>query len=63
MATKFCEIDVLLTILMKDNLDYLIGVLTKLVNVSIKQGVYAKSWKMAIHMTFVKENRVIAHTQ
>ena len=39
MATKSCEMDVLTTTLLKDNLDHLIGVLTKLVNTSLKQGV------------------------
>ena len=48
MATKSCEMDVLPTILLKDNLDHLIGLLTKLVNMSLKQRVYAKSWKTAI---------------
>ena len=47
MATKSCEMDVLPTTLLKYNLDHLISVLTKLVNTSLKQGVYAKSWKTA----------------
>ena len=55
MATKSCEIDVLPTTLLKDNLDHLIGVLTKLVNTSLKQGVYAKSWKMAIISSLLKK--------
>ena len=48
MATKPCEMDVLPTTLLKDNLDHLIGLLTKLVNTPLKQEVYAKSWKTAI---------------
>ena len=48
MATKFCQLDVFPTTLLKDNLNHLIVVLTKLVNMSLQQGIYAKSWKTAI---------------
>ena len=48
MATKSCEMDALPTTLLKDNLDHLIGLPTKLVNTSLKQGAYAKSWKTVI---------------
>ena len=48
MATKSCEMGVLPTTLLKDNLDHLIGLLTNLVNTLLEQGVYAKSWKTAI---------------
>ena len=41
MATKSCEIDVLPTTLLKDNLDHLIGVLMKVVKMSLKH------WKTA----------------
>ena len=54
MATKSCEIDVLPTTLPKDNQDHLIGVVMKLVNTTLKQGVYAKSWKMAITQPLLK---------
>ena len=55
MATKSCEMDVLPTTLLKDNLDHLIGLLTKLVNTSLEQGVYAKSWKTAIVRPLLKK--------
>ena len=55
MATKSCEIDVLPTTPLKGNLYHLIGVVMKLVNTSLKQGVYAKSWKMAIIQPLVKK--------
>ena len=55
MATKSCQIDVLPTILLKDNLNHIIGVLMKLTNTSLKQGVYTKSWKMAIVQPLLKK--------
>ena len=55
MATKSCEIDVIPTPLLKDNLDHFIGVLMQLVNMSLKQRVYAKSWKMAIIQPLLKK--------
>ena len=55
MATKSCEMDVLPTTLLKDNLDHLICLLTKLVNTSLTQGVYAKSWKTAIIRPLLKK--------
>ena len=55
MATKSCEMDVLPTTILKDNLDYLICLLMKLVNTSLKQGVYAKSWKTAIVRPLLKK--------
>ena len=55
MAAKSCEMDVLPTTLLKDNLDHLICPLTKLVNTSPKQGVYAKSWKTAIIQPLLKK--------
>ena len=55
MATKSCEMDVLPTTLLKDNLDHIIGLQTKLVKTSLKQGVYAKSWKTAIIRPLLKK--------
>ena len=61
MATKSCEMDVLPTTLLKDNLDHLIGLLTKLVNTSLKQGVYAKSWKTAIVRPLLKKTGLVTN--
>ena len=55
MATTSCEKDVLPTTLLKDNLSHLIGVLMKLANMSLKQGVYTKSCKMAIIWPLLKK--------
>ena len=55
MGTNSCDIDVLPMTLLKDNLDHLIGILTKLVNTSLKQGVYSKSWKMATIQPLLKK--------
>ena len=37
MATTSCEVDVLPTTILKDNLDHLIGLLRKLVNTSLRE--------------------------
>ena len=62
MATKSCGIDVLPTTLLKDNLDHLVGVLTKLVNTSLKQESIQNLGKGHCK-TLVKENRIRTHIQ
>ena len=48
MKTKSCELDFLPTSLLKKALPYVIDTITSIMNVSLEQGVFPDSWKIAI---------------
>ena len=48
MAGKSCELDPLLTTLLKEILPSVIGSLTKIINVSLTQGIFTDKWKVAV---------------
>ena len=48
MPSKSCESDAVPTCLLKRILDKVAGVITSIINISIRQGVFAPSWKSAI---------------
>ena len=55
MKTKSCELDFLPTSLLKKALPYVINTITNIMNVSLEQGVFPDSWKMAIIRPLLKK--------
>ena len=55
LQTKSCELDILPTNILKLFLDELLPVVTKLVNLSLKQGVFPAKWKQAIVRPLLKK--------
>ena len=55
MASKSCELDPLLTTLLKEILPSVIGPLTKIINVSLTQGIFADTWKIAVIRPIIKK--------
>jgi hypothetical protein len=55
MATKSCELDAIPTEILKKGLNGLLPVITNLVNISLKEGVFAESWKVAIVRPLLKK--------
>ena len=41
-----CELDIIPTLRLKDNLQYVIPILTEIINRSLSSGVFPKDWKM-----------------
>ena len=55
MPAKHCDLDPIPSQVLKDLALYLAEELTKLVNVSLMNGVYAKEWKLAIVKPLLKK--------
>ena len=55
MKTKSCELDFLPTSLLKKALPNVINTITRIMNVSLEQGVFPDSWKMAIIRPLLKK--------
>ena len=55
MPTKGCELDLIPTKIFKQILPNIIATVTKLVNISLKHGIVAKSWKSAIIWPLLKK--------
>ena len=55
MKTKSCELDALPTVLLKDCLDEILPTITKLVNMSLQDGVFASGWKTSIIRPLLKK--------
>ena len=55
MASKSCELDLLLTKLLKEILPSVIAPLTKINNVSLTQGIFADTWKVAVIRPLIKK--------
>ena len=47
MQIKSCELDYLPTHILKNHIDSFIPVLTKIVHLSLKSGVFSEDWKTA----------------
>ena len=56
LNTKSCEIDILPASLLKMHLDKLLPVITKLVNLSLQQGVFPEKWKEAVIRPLLKKS-------
>ena len=54
MPSKCCDSDVIPTSLLKEALELLLPTLTKLVNLSLEEGVFAEEWKMALVKPLLK---------
>ena len=57
MASKICEIDPILTTILKDILPSIIKPITNIINISMQFGVFAKTWKVAAIKPLLKKNR------
>ena len=55
LQTKSCELDVLPTHILKLYLNELLSIITKLVNLSLKQGVFPSKWKRAMVRPLIKK--------
>ena len=54
MPSKCCALDVIPTSLLKEVLESLLSNLTKLVNLSLEEGVFAEEWKLALVKPLLK---------
>ena len=55
MQSKTCELDPILTSIIKENLEKFLPTITALVNISLGQGVFATSWKLSIIKPLLKK--------
>ena len=55
MKTKSCELDVLPTHILKEMLDHLLPTITKIINMSLTQGVFINKWKNALVRPLLKK--------
>ena len=55
MASKSCEMDPILTILLKDILPSIIKLKTNIINISLQFGVFVKDWKVAVIKPLLKK--------
>ena len=55
MKTKSCELDYIPTDILKQMLPKVIGLITKIVNMSLKQGVFSINWKVAVVKPLLKK--------
>ena len=56
MPAKMCDMDIILTTLLKDALPGLLPTITKIVNASMTQGVFLFSWKISLVKPLLKKN-------
>ena len=55
MTSKSCELDAIQTTTLKQVLDTIIALITRIVNVSLQSGIFASKWKTAITHPFLKK--------
>ena len=55
MKTKSCELDVLPTHILKEILDHLLPTITKIINMSLTQGIFINKWKNALVSPLLKK--------
>ena len=55
MKMKSCELDVLPTHILKEMLDHLLPTITKIINMSLTQGVFIDKWKNALVRPLLKK--------
>ena len=53
--TKSCELDVLPTHILKEMLDHLLPTITKIINMSVMQGIFINKWKNALVRPLLKK--------
>ncbi|KAK3101096.1 hypothetical protein FSP39_000910 [Pinctada imbricata] len=56
LQTKTCQLDVLPTNILKSFLNELLPLITKLVNISLRQGIFPSEWKQAIVRPLLKKS-------
>ena len=54
MQTRSCEIDILPKTFIKKYLNKFIGIITKIVNISLQECIFSDHWKMAILRPLIK---------
>ena len=55
MKTKSCELDDIPTNILKQMLPQVIGLITKIVNLSLEEGVFSTNWKLAVVRPLLKK--------
>ena len=55
MASKSCELDAIPTTTLKQVLDTVIAPITRIVNMSLENGIFASKWKTAIVHSILKK--------
>ena len=55
MATKSCEVDAILTSVLKQITPCILQIITKIINISLTWGIFVEEWKTAIVHPFLKE--------
>ena len=55
MSAKMCDMDIILTTLLKDALPGLLPTITKIASASMIQGVFLSSWKIALVKPLLKK--------
>ena len=58
MQSKTCELDMLPTKLIKENLDMFLDLLTKIVNISLENGIFAEQWTTVILQQLLKNMNI-----
>ena len=55
MQSKSCELDILPTFFIKNNIGSFLGILTKIINTSLQTGYFSSEWKTAILHPLLKK--------
>ena len=55
LQTKSCEMDVTPNYILKNNIEEFLATVTKIVNLSLAEGKFDQSWKMAILRPLLKK--------
>ena len=55
LSSKSCELDVIPTNLLKDILPSILPIITRLINTSLREGLYVETWKLAIVRPLLKK--------
>ena len=56
MATKSCKLDAISTSLLKQITPSIVHTITKIINISLTQGIFPEEWKTAIVHTLLKKS-------
>ncbi len=56
--TTSSELDPIPTSLLKENIDILLPVLTKMINISLQSGIFPEEWKLALVIPLIKKYRL-----
>ena len=55
LQTKSCELDVLPSYMIKENLELFIHIIRKIVNASLREGYFHSDWKKAVLRPLLKK--------